>query len=210
MQYSEFSIGTPVEDHRNNTKTLAKVRGRKQDPRRTEALLDAATELLLEVGFDRFRIQDVADRAGSGTGAIYRRWSSKEALVAEAIRNIKRTPPPQSDDSRDNLRNIVQRECDRFASQPDRVPGLISAMRADADIEAAVREGYSLHDFRAAIEGIIGPDHPHLTILAELTPAILLLRASFAPETLTPEATTTAILSLIEAVARTTGLEGTS
>ena len=63
-----------------------KTRGRKRDTDRTDAILEAAGDLLLEVGFDRLRIQDVAERAGSGTGAIYRRWPRKEALLAEAIR----------------------------------------------------------------------------------------------------------------------------
>ena len=62
--------------------------GRKRDEERTGAILEAAADLLLEVGFDRIRTQDIAERAGAGKGAIYRRWATKEALLAEAIRNM--------------------------------------------------------------------------------------------------------------------------
>jgi len=182
-----------------------KVKGRKRDPSRTAAILEAAAKLLLEVGYDRFRIQDVADRAGSGTGAIYRRWSSKEALVAEAIRNLPDSTLPTTDDPIADLRSVVRRECNRHASKPDRVPGLISAMRSDEGIRDAVREGYSLDEYRSALARVLGPDHPHLTLLAELTPAILLLRSSFAPESLSPESTTDAILALVETLAASKG-----
>ena len=75
----------------------AASRGRPRDDERTAAILDSATELLLGMGYDKLRIQDVADHAGCGTGAIYRRWKTKEDLVAEAIRNLPMTPPPATD-----------------------------------------------------------------------------------------------------------------
>ncbi|MGI9605965.1 MAG: helix-turn-helix domain-containing protein, partial [Acidimicrobiales bacterium] len=72
--------------------------GRRRDEQRTDAILEAAADLLLEVGFDRIRTQDVAERAGAGKGAMYRRWPTKEALLAEAIRNMPAMEPPSSDD----------------------------------------------------------------------------------------------------------------
>lgn len=178
-----------------------KVKGRKRDPGRTTAILDAAAKLLLDVGFDRFRIQEVAEQAGCGTGAIYRRWSSKEALMAEAIRNMRDSAPSQSPDAVADLRAIVRRECDRHAAKPDRVPGLVSAMRSDEGIRDAVREGYSVAGYRNAIARVVGEDSPHLDLLAELTPALALLRSVFAPETVVPERMTADILALIDAVA---------
>jgi AcrR family transcriptional regulator len=174
-----------------------KRRGRKRDPARTQAILQAAATQLLEVGYDRFRMQDVAERAGCGTGAIYRRWSSKEALVAEAIRAMPAWEPPLSDDPVADLRVVVRSEVAGHANQPDRVPGLITAMRADEGIRDAVREGYTVKNYRAAIARVVGPDHPQLDLLAELAPAISLLRASFAPETLDADALTDEIVALI-------------
>jgi len=178
------------------------TRGRKRDTGRTEAILKAAADLLLEVGFDRFRIKDVATLAGSGTGAIYRRWPTKEALIIEAIRNMPINEAQVTDDPVADLRAIVGPKCTDSAENPDLVPGLISAMRSDSGIDAVVKEGYSLEYLRDTIARIIGPDHPHLDLLTDLTPAIALLRSSFTPELIDPEAMTEEIVSLIVSLAK--------
>jgi len=178
------------------------TRGRKRDTGRTEAILKAAADLLLEVGFDRFRIKDVATLAGSGTGAIYRRWPTKEALIIEAIRNMPINEAQVTDDPVADLRAIVGPKCTDSAENPDLVPGLISAMRSDSGIDAVVKEGYSLEYLRDTIARIIGPNHPHLDLLTDLTPAIALLRSSFTPELIDPEAMTEEIVSLIVSLAK--------
>ncbi len=190
----------------NTARRPEKIRGRKRDTGRTDAILEAAEELLLEVGYDKLRIQDVAERAGSGTGAIYRRWPNKEALVAEAIRNMPDPDAEVTDDPVADLRALVNRKCFAAADKPDRVPGLISAMRSNAGIEDAVKAGYNVEHLRNAIARIIGPDHPHLNLLTDLTPAIALQRASFTPETLDPQAMADEIISLIQSVANHSSL----
>lgn len=175
--------------------------GRKRDEDLTAAILEAAGELLLQVGFDRLRIQDVADRAGAGRGSIYRRWPTKEALLAEAIRVMPDYEPDVTDDPVADLRAIVTRRCLSASDEPDLVPGLISAMRADNRIEQAVKDGYTLDYLRNAIARIIGTDHPHLDLLTDLTPAIALHRSAFTPETLDPHDTAREILSLIQSIA---------
>jgi AcrR family transcriptional regulator len=59
--------------------------GRPRDERSHQAILDATMTLLSEIGYARLTIEGVASRAGTGKGTIYRRWSSKGALVVEAI-----------------------------------------------------------------------------------------------------------------------------
>jgi AcrR family transcriptional regulator len=54
-----------------------------------QAMLQAALELLSEVGFDRMSIEAVATRAGVGKTTIYRRYSGKEELVADAIESMR-------------------------------------------------------------------------------------------------------------------------
>jgi AcrR family transcriptional regulator len=181
-----------------------KTKGRKRDTDRTDAILEAAGDLLLEVGFDRLRIQDVAERAESGTGAIYRRWANKEALLAEAIRAMPDPEPELTDDPVADLRALVNNKCMGSADNPDLMPGLISAMRSDSGIEDAVKAGYNLGHLRSAIARIIGPDHPHLDLLTELTPAVALLRASFTPETVDSQAMTDEIISLVQSVGNQT------
>lgn len=66
----------------------ARARGR---PRRVSAsadILDAALELLAERGFQATTIEAIAARAGVGRNTIYRRWSSKEELIADALQKL--------------------------------------------------------------------------------------------------------------------------
>ncbi|MBH8556274.1 TetR/AcrR family transcriptional regulator [Nostocaceae cyanobacterium CENA357] len=61
-------------------------------PRSTEAhqaMLQATLELLAEVGFDAMSIDAIATRAGVGKPTIYRRYSGKEELVADAIESVR-------------------------------------------------------------------------------------------------------------------------
>jgi AcrR family transcriptional regulator len=50
------------------------------------AILDAALDQLSTVGWRDFTMEGVAAGAQTGKAAVYRRWSSKEELVAEALR----------------------------------------------------------------------------------------------------------------------------
>ncbi len=175
--------------------------GRKRDEQRTDAILGAAADLLLEVGFDRIRTQDVAERAGAGKGAIYRRWPTKEALLAEAIRTMPAGEAPVTDDPLADLRTVVGQRCRSTEAKPDLVPGLISAMRADDGIEAAVKDGYDLTYVRDTIARILGADHPHLDLLTDMTRAVPTHRAAFTPESLDGDAMTDEIVSLIESLA---------
>jgi len=49
------------------------------------AILDAALEQLGTVGWNALTMEGVAARAQTGKAAVYRRWSSKEDLVADAL-----------------------------------------------------------------------------------------------------------------------------
>lgn len=55
------------------------------DRSRDPAILDAALASLAEHGYDATNMNDIAARAGVGKAAIYRRWSSKAALMTDAL-----------------------------------------------------------------------------------------------------------------------------
>jgi AcrR family transcriptional regulator len=55
------------------------------DRTRDPAILNAALAALTENGYDATNMDDVAARAGVGKAAIYRRWASKAALIADAL-----------------------------------------------------------------------------------------------------------------------------
>jgi AcrR family transcriptional regulator len=60
--------------------------GRPMDQERENALLDAALEILSEVGFERLTVVGVCERAGASTKTAYRRWANKDELLAAALR----------------------------------------------------------------------------------------------------------------------------
>lgn len=60
-------------------------RGRPRDPATDTAILTAAYELFVERGVDGASIEQIARRAGVGKLTVYRRWSTKDDLIAQAI-----------------------------------------------------------------------------------------------------------------------------
>jgi AcrR family transcriptional regulator len=66
--------------------------GRPRSPAADRAILQAALELFIEHGIDGATIEQIAARAGVARTTLYRRWRSKEALVAQAIAAARGTP----------------------------------------------------------------------------------------------------------------------
>ena len=63
--------------------------GRPRSAASHEAMLKAALELLAEVGFEAMSMDAIAARAKVGKTTIYRRYRSKDELVADAIESIR-------------------------------------------------------------------------------------------------------------------------
>lgn len=66
-----------------------KKQGRPRSVQSHQAMLQATLELLAEVGFDVMSIEAIAARAGVGKTTIYRRYTCKEELVADAIESVR-------------------------------------------------------------------------------------------------------------------------
>ncbi|MFC4628555.1 TetR/AcrR family transcriptional regulator [Promicromonospora alba] len=74
-------------------------RGRPRDPRTDEAILRAALELFTEHGHAGTSIEAIARRAGVGKLTVYRRWGSKDELIAAAVESARgEIPNPGTDD----------------------------------------------------------------------------------------------------------------
>jgi AcrR family transcriptional regulator len=71
------------------SKNSQKTPGRPRSSKSHQAILKAALELLGEVGFENMSIEAISARAGVGKTTIYRRYNSKEELVADAIESIR-------------------------------------------------------------------------------------------------------------------------
>ena len=84
------------------TESESKLRQRTEgrlDRSRDPAILNAALAVLAEHGYDATNMNDIAARAGVGKAAIYRRWSSKAALITDAL--VYWRPDLLSDDAPD-------------------------------------------------------------------------------------------------------------
>ncbi|MEQ1956225.1 helix-turn-helix domain-containing protein [Mesorhizobium sp. CN2-181] len=69
-------------------------RGRNQDKSRDDKIIRATLELLAEVGYDALTMTDVAARASASKATLYRRWTQKSDLVADAVATLDPIAPP--------------------------------------------------------------------------------------------------------------------
>lgn len=84
MPKQPVAQATPEYGDRRVTPSL----GRRRDPTRDVAILNATLDLLVEIGFDAMSMDMVAERARAGKATLYRRWSSKVALTLDAVAHM--------------------------------------------------------------------------------------------------------------------------
>lgn len=95
-----------------------------------EKVHDAAIHALAHLGYDKLTLEDVADAAGVNKTTVYRRWTSKAALMNEALERFGATFPPPPDEGslradlvvllrrhRDALRQPLIRELVRMSTE---------------------------------------------------------------------------------------------
>ncbi|MFI6249566.1 TetR/AcrR family transcriptional regulator [Streptomyces sp. NPDC051016] len=84
------------------------------------AILDAALEMLSTVGWSGLTMEGVAAVAQTGKAAVYRRWSSKEDLVADALQaGLPRLEEaPDLGNVRDDLLALCRQARDAMFSRP--------------------------------------------------------------------------------------------
>ncbi|WP_375513253.1 TetR/AcrR family transcriptional regulator [uncultured Nostoc sp.] len=63
--------------------------GRPRSIHADQAIVQATLDLLAEVGYESMSIEAIASRARVGKTTIYRRYTSKEELVADAIESLR-------------------------------------------------------------------------------------------------------------------------
>src|SRR5437660_690203 len=120
----------------------ARRRGRPRAPDRDTAILDTTQQLLEELGYDRLRIQDVADRAHAGLATIYRRWPTKQALVIAAMQHRAPFMAPENDDPLADLRTLLHAAVDDiWGPRRHFLVGLLASLRTDPELADAFRAG---------------------------------------------------------------------
>jgi AcrR family transcriptional regulator len=84
--------------------TVLRHAGRPRDLRLDETLYRCALEVMLERGYHATTFTEIARRAGVGTPAIYRRWTTKAALGIDIfVREQGTQPIPHSGSLQDDL-----------------------------------------------------------------------------------------------------------
>ena len=118
-------------------------RGRPRDARCDHAILQATLDMLAEGGAANLSIDGVAARAGVGKATIYRRWSSKEALLLEALGTDTTTlVSPDTGSLRSDLEAYFEALIERLRESEgsDVLPHLIEAACYDAEVRTSLDE----------------------------------------------------------------------
>ena len=98
--------------------TAAASAGRPRSEEAHRAILDAALELLVEVGYSALTVEGIASRAGVGKATIYRRWASKLPLVIEAFGLLPGLEEADTGDLVTDLERMLGSYLDVFSSTP--------------------------------------------------------------------------------------------
>jgi AcrR family transcriptional regulator len=125
--------------------------GRPLDVTRDADILDAALDVLAEVGYDGMTIDMVAARAKAGKATLYRRWPSKTELVIDAVACMK-----NSDIDPDNLPDTGTLRGDMIAMiKPPTMRDAEKKMRVMAGLISLLARNPELAD--AAHNAVIAP-----------------------------------------------------
>ncbi|MGP3923790.1 MULTISPECIES: TetR/AcrR family transcriptional regulator [unclassified Streptomyces] len=105
---------------RRTTAEAPPVSLRRRGPVLERAILDATLDQLSTVGWSGLTMEGVATAAQTGKAAVYRRWASKEDLVADALRAGLPTldSPPDCGSVRDDLIHLSCGLRDAMFSRP--------------------------------------------------------------------------------------------
>jgi AcrR family transcriptional regulator len=135
----------------------ARVMGRPREARADRAILTAALELMAERGVHELRMDDVAARAGVGKAAIYRRYRSKDELVAGAVAAlVSEITVPDAGSTRADLLALMRDAVEVYTGSvaARAMPSLVAAMSRNLGLAEAVRDGF-LAERRAALRDVL-------------------------------------------------------
>jgi len=156
---------------------------------RENEILDATVDLLLSHGYERLTMDAVAKRARASKATLYRRWTSKQVLVVDAVSRAKSTPDFPDIDTGSLRGDLMATFCGshQAAFNIDRgslmLAAVMSALQPDPEFAAEFRTRFIAPKIettrrmyeRAAARGEI-PPNLDLSILAPALGGILLHR----------------------------------
>ncbi len=157
--------------------------GRHLDHSRDDVLRRTALELLAEFGFDRFTMDEVAARAHAGKTTIYRRWSGKAELIADALKHENCALEfPDTGSLRGDLSAVIKTVTSADDQFDARVTiGVVNAVARDPELRLVFRNQVleprmeaMLAIFKRAVDRGEIPEGHDLDLLASLVPALIL------------------------------------
>ncbi len=124
---------------------------------RKRRLLDAATALAAEGGYEAVQMRDVAAGAGVALGTLYRHYASKDQLLlaalahqASTLRERLDTRPPRGTTSAERVSDVLRRASRALERQPLVIQAMLAAMASADDASVEVK-----HDINATLRAII-------------------------------------------------------
>ena len=155
--------------------------GRPRSKAADRAILRAALKVFIERGIEAASIEQIADAAGVARTTLYRRWSSKEALIAQAIAAARGTAERQTM-NRAKLSRSPEPLIDALAAtftSPDYkklVARLIGSVPNNPELMAVYWRDYLLPRrglVRGLLEGAVGAKREPEIILDLISGAII-------------------------------------
>ena len=116
--------------------------GRPRCPTTHQAILDAANNLLDEIGFTNMSLEGIAARAGVGKATIYRRWSNKASVVMDAFlaATAKEIAFPNTNSAREDIRRQMRSVVKVLNGPRGRtIATLIGVVQSDNELAEAFR-----------------------------------------------------------------------
>src|SRR5437588_7161765 len=104
--YMPLEVKEPCEE------TVQRGRGRPRDEVARARILEAALEVLQDVGFANTTTDAIAERAGASKATIYRWWANKAGVVIDALRKQVSRDTPFADTG--NLEQDIQLHLQAF------------------------------------------------------------------------------------------------
>jgi AcrR family transcriptional regulator len=124
-----------------------KIPQQKRAQATVDAIVEAATRICREAGYEATNVNDVARVAGVSVGSLYQYFPSKEALVAEVGRRLGLR---MLEVFRDGLTELA------FLPLEDAVLGVVRNLIAAFGVDPALRR--ALSDVPSAVRAIQAPD----------------------------------------------------
>lgn len=179
-------------------------RGRPRDQERTAAILDATHDMMKSKGWNDLTMGDIAKAAGCGLATIYRRWNTKEDLVAAAMRDRPLPLIDETGDARTDLESLIAGLAAEMAQMGPSIIGFIAATQSDQTLHEAFSEGVltvARPRFGALLTDVLGDDNPHTDLLVDAICGSLIMRAGVLENLVSAESWTAEVMALVDELA---------